>query len=82
MHCNRLASLLLALTCFASAQSTLKLIPIPREVHAAADRPLARGVRIVCAAPCATEDKFAADDLSAALLARGIPVNGGRRLPD
>jgi hexosaminidase len=74
MHPSRLSSLLLALTTFASAQATLKLIPIPREVHAVADRPLAHGVRIVCTAPCATEDKFAVDDLSAALLARGIPV--------
>jgi hexosaminidase len=81
MHCSRLASLLLALTSFASAQTTLKLIPIPREVRAAADRPLARGVRIVCAAPCATEDKFAADDLSAALLARGIPANEADGFP-
>ena len=74
MPSSRLGYLLLALSTFASTQSSLKLIPIPREVHAVADRPLAQGVRIVCAAPCATEDKFAADDLSAALLARGIPV--------
>jgi hypothetical protein len=38
------------------------------------DRPLAHGVRIACAAPCATEDQFAADDLKAALLARSIAV--------
>jgi hexosaminidase len=74
MHFSRLGSLLLALTTFASAQPTPKLIPIPREVRAESDRPLPHGVRIVCAAPCATEDKFAADDLSTALLARGIPV--------
>ena len=73
MYAKSLGSLLLAVTTFASAQS-LKLIPIPREVHPAADRPLAHGVRVVCAAPCVAEDKFAADDLSAALLARGIPI--------
>jgi hexosaminidase len=74
MHFYRLGSLLLTLTTFASAQSSLKLIPIPREVHATSDRPLTDGVRIGCAAPCETEDQFAADDLKAALLARNIPV--------
>src|SRR5260370_29953041 len=74
MHSYRIGSLLLALPMFASAQSSLKLIPIPREVRAAAEQPLAHGVRIVCAAPCATDDQFAADDLKAALLARNITV--------
>ena len=74
MHFYRIGSLLLALTTFASAQSSLKLIPIPREVHAASDQPLADGVRVTCAAPCETEDQFAVDDLKASLLARNIPV--------
>ena len=74
MHFYRISSLLLALTTFASAQSSLKLIPIPREVHAASDQPLTDGVRVTCAAPCETEDQFAADDLKASLLARNIPV--------
>jgi hexosaminidase len=74
MHFYRIGSLLLAMTTFASAQSPLRLIPIPREVHTGTDRPLPRGIRIVCAAPCATEDQFTADDLKAALLARNIPV--------
>jgi hypothetical protein len=74
MHSYRIGSLLLVLTTLASAQSSLKLIPIPREVHAGPDRALPHGVRIECAAPCGTEDKFAADDLKAALLARNIPV--------
>jgi hypothetical protein len=75
MHFHRYGSLLLVVATAASAQSpSLKLIPIPREVHAGGDRPLAHGVRVVCSAPCPAEDKFAADDLSAALLARGIPV--------
>src|SRR6201992_1266109 len=60
MHSHRIGSvLLLALTTFVSAQSSLKLIPIPREVRAGADKPLPRGVRVVCGAPCATEDQFA-----------------------
>jgi hypothetical protein len=81
MHSYRIGSLLLALATFASAQSTLKLIPIPREVRAEADRPLARGVRITCAAPCSTEDQFAADDLKTALLARNIPVTEADGFP-
>jgi hypothetical protein len=81
MHLYRIGSLLLALTTFASAQSSLKLIPIPREVHAGADRPLVHGVRVVCAAPCGTEDQFAADDLKAALLARKIPVTEADGFP-
>jgi hexosaminidase len=81
MHSYRIGSLLLTLVTFASAQSPLKLIPIPREVHAEADRVLVHGVRIVCAAPCATEDQFAADDLKAALLARNIPVTEADGLP-
>ncbi|MCU1249501.1 MAG: hypothetical protein JWQ49_2530 [Edaphobacter sp.] len=74
MHLHRICLVLVALATLASAQTSVKLIPIPREVRAAAEQPLARGVRIVCAAPCPTEDKFAADDLKAALLARNIPV--------
>src|SRR5437868_9262498 len=74
MHPNRICFLLMGVAAFASAQSSVKLIPIPREVRTSADRPLVHGVHIVCAAPCATEDKFAADDLKAALLARNIPV--------
>jgi hypothetical protein len=74
MHSYRISSLVLILATFASAQSSLKLIPIPREVHVAAEQRLAHGVRILCAAPCAAEDQFAADDLSAALQARKISV--------
>src|SRR5258707_12101332 len=81
MHSYRIGSLLLALATFAPAQSSLKLIPIPREVRAAAERPLTHGVHIVCAAPCSTEDKFAADDLKAALLARNIPATEPEGIP-
>src|SRR3984957_10765366 len=80
MHLQRFGTALLtlsslALSTFASAQSPLKLIPIPREVHAAADQPLPHGVRIVCQG-CAvnSEDQFAADELAATLHARRIPV--------
>jgi hypothetical protein len=85
MHSHRIGSLLLTLVLvlatFASAQSPLKLVPIPREVHAEADRVLVHGIRIVCTAPCATEDQFAADDLKAALLARNIPVTEADGFP-
>jgi hypothetical protein len=82
MHFHRIGSLLLVVATAAPAQTSLKLIPIPREVRAGAERPLPHGVRIVCASPCATEDQFAADDLSTTLLARGVPVTeaGGFRI--
>ena len=81
MHSYRIGSLLLAVATFASAQSPLRLIPIPREVHATVTEPLAHGVRVVCSAPCAKEDQFAADDLAAALLARNIPVTEASGFP-
>src|ERR1700677_1874280 len=75
MHFQRIGLVLLVLTPFALAQSSLKLIPMPREVPSVADQPLPRGVRIVCQ-ECAenSEDQFAADELSATLEARHIPV--------
>jgi hexosaminidase len=77
MHLQRLGLVLLVLTPFASAQSPLKLIPIPREVRAGADLPLPHGVRIVCQGCAAnSEDQFAADELAATLVARGVPVAG------
>jgi hexosaminidase len=81
MHSYRNGSLLLALVTFASAQSPLKLIPIPRDVRAAADWPLVHGIRITCAVPCPTEDQFAIDDLEAALLARNISVTEAGGFP-
>jgi hexosaminidase len=53
----------------------LKLIPIPRAVTAGAIQPLAGGVQINCAAPCAAEDAFAIDDLKSWLAAQGVAVN-------
>ncbi len=81
MQPYRTGLLLLALAPVASAQTALKLIPIPREVHASVAESLTHGVRIVCAAPCATEDQFAADDLAATLLARNIPVTEAGGFP-
>ena len=63
------------LACRNAKAQALKLIPIPREVSAGAVQPLAAGVQINCAAPCAAEDTFAIDDLKTWLAAQGIPVN-------
>jgi hexosaminidase len=81
MHVHRIGSLLVVLTTFASAQSSPKLIPIPREIRVVADQRLTHGVHIVCSAPCSTEDQFAEDDLSAALLARRVPVAEANGFP-
>jgi len=75
MHRHHIGALLLALSTFVSAQSSLHLIPIPREVHAATDQSLASGVAILCAAPCDADDSFATDDLKAFLAARNITVS-------
>ena len=81
MQSWRFGFLLLSFTTFVSAQSSVKLIPVPREVHASVVEPLGHGVRILCAAPCATEDQFAADDLAASLQARNIPVAAANGFP-
>jgi hexosaminidase len=80
MFFQRIGVVLLALSSIASAQVSLKLIPLPREVRAGADQPLAHGVRIHCqtctpgSSSFNTEDEFAAADLTATLQARTIPV--------
>jgi hexosaminidase len=75
MHFQRTGLVLLVLTPFALAQSSLKLIPMPREVHAVADQPLPQGIRIVCQeCEASSEDQFAADELAATLEARHIPI--------
>ena len=70
---------LVALLCpFALAQTappSLNLVPVPREVRAAAVQPLSSGVQITCASPCAAEDAFAVDDLRAYLASRAIAIN-------
>ena len=63
------------LTAAAQAQSP-KLIPMPREIHTSADRPILSGVHVVCAG-CSGEDQFTADDLSHTLADRGIPTGAG-----
>src|SRR5580698_8806539 len=68
-------SLLLALTTLAAAQTSLKLIPIPREIRTGVEQPLTNGVQINCATPCSAEDTFAVDDLKTYLIAQGIGVN-------
>src|SRR5271167_3639287 len=84
MHFFRLGALLVGFGTFgsfASAQPSIKLIPIPREIRATADQALPHGVRIVCVAPCSAEDQFAADDLAAALQARGIAAAAATGFP-
>ncbi|HEX7158684.1 MAG TPA: beta-N-acetylhexosaminidase, partial [Edaphobacter sp.] len=58
-----------------SASQSPNLIPVPREVRAAAVQPLSSGVQITCATPCAAEDAFAVDDLKAYLSSQGIAIN-------
>jgi len=73
-----IASLVLASGVLAqtpAATSSLKLIPIPREVTPAAIQSLSSGVQINCAPPCAAEDAFAIDDLKSWLASQGIAVN-------
>lgn len=54
----------------------LALIPMPREIRAVKDMPLAQGVAIL-AAGADPEDKFAAQDLASALKERGIGAQAG-----
>jgi hypothetical protein len=56
-------------------EQSLKLIPMPRVVNTASVQPLASGVQINCAAPCAAEDSFAIDDLKAYLASLAVAVN-------
>ncbi len=60
------------------AQGTLHLIPMPREVTAKGDQPIA-GVQVICQGGDA-EDNFAAADLRQTLAERGIPTSGGTGL--
>ena len=73
------AALCLAMPLAALAQP--HLIPMPREVHTLPDQPLPNGIRITCTS-CFTDpdDKFAADDLSASLAARGLATSNANGL--
>ena len=74
-------AVLLLIPALASAQNLPKLIPMPRELRATGQEHLLHGVRIVCAAPCAEEDRFAADDLASALEERHIPAAAADGFP-
>ncbi len=70
-----LCAILLVAVPFASAQSPLHLIPVPREVHAIAASPLASGVQILCSGCAAnSDDQFTVDDLAATFQSRNIPT--------
>lgn len=76
---TRLKLLLAAFSCLSlplAFSQTPHLIPMPREIHALPDQRLPNGVRIVCAS-CTTdaEDKFAAEDLTASLAAKGLATS-------
>lgn len=58
-----------------TANSSPKLIPMPREISEAAVQPIAQGVQLNCESPCSAEDSFALDDFRSWLSALGIPVN-------
>ena len=58
-----------------NSAATLNLIPMPREVSGAALQPLASGIQINCASPCAPADTFAIDDLKSWLASQSISVN-------
>jgi hexosaminidase len=81
---RRISLLLVAFACLASlpsAHAQTHLIPMPREIHSLPDQPLPSGVRITCTS-CFTDadDKFAADDLSASLAARGLATSNSTGL--
>jgi hexosaminidase len=67
---------LAALTPAYTSGQSLKLIPMPREVHVVSDQPLTNGVRILCAS-CDAEDQFAADDLAGTIRERALSTTSG-----
>jgi len=84
MRSYRFGALLLGFATFASftfAQTSFKLIPMPREIHAAEDVALPHGVRVICGTPCSAEDQFAANDLAMTLQERGIPGAAATGVP-
>jgi hypothetical protein len=77
----RLTFTLLVGTLAASAQTPLRLIPIPREVKPASTLPLPAGIQINCAQPCDPDDAFAIADLEQTLAARRIPISAAPSSP-
>ncbi|MDQ2832484.1 MAG: beta-N-acetylhexosaminidase, partial [Acidobacteriota bacterium] len=65
----------------AMAQHPPALIPLPREIQPGQDTPLPHGIRVLCASPCAAEDRFAADDLIASLQARHVATGSPDGFP-
>ncbi len=73
-----LAAVVLGLWPGMASAEAMKLIPMPREVRAAATMALASGLRVVCSG-CGAEDQFAAADLQQTLVERGVaagPASG------
>ena len=68
----------LLLAPLAHAQSTLHLIPIPRQVEQVQDLPLS-SVTVVCTG-CNDEDEFTATDLRTTLADRNVPTGTGLRI--
>jgi hexosaminidase len=68
----RVTAVLFVLTLPAVAQTSLHLIPMPREVKGGSALPLTNGIRVDCAQPCDPEDAFAVADLKATLAERHI----------
>jgi hypothetical protein len=78
----RLKALALALLAVpAAAQTTLHLIPVPREVKAGSSLPMAAGIRIDCQQPCDAEDAFAVADFKVAMADRHIAVTDAPSAP-
>jgi hexosaminidase len=81
--CRPLAALLtLALLTPALAQNAPKLIPAPRELHAAALIPIASATVVVPGPEANSEDLFTARDLTQALAADGIQMAPAVGAPD
>ena len=71
----RLALVFALFPALAGAQSTLHLIPAPREATGKGDQTLSGGVEITCNG-CDRDDTFAANDLRQTLAERGISTGG------
>ncbi|MDQ2924096.1 MAG: beta-N-acetylhexosaminidase [Acidobacteriota bacterium] len=65
----------------ASAQTSLHLVPMPREVKPASSLPLTVGIHIECAQPCDPDDAFAIADFRAFMAERGIAVTNAAAAP-
>ena len=67
------------LTARLAAQTDLRLIPQPREMHVEGSVPVQNGIAV--ARPANAEDRFAALDLTNALKDRGIRIVSGETGP-